>query len=105
MSRCCRAVKLLPSVTMYCRVASLLFSIVGLYTSDSTPSATVYHAFDPVFAAVPKQSFLAVPMYDWAPGPPGAAPPGAAARPEPRACGAARASDEATTATALTVTT
>ena len=62
MSRCCRAVKLLPSVTMYCRVASLLFSIVGLYTSDSTPSATVYHAFDPVFAAVPKQSFLAVSM-------------------------------------------
>jgi hypothetical protein len=37
----------------------LLFSIVGLYTSDRTPSATVYHAFDPVLAAVPKQSFLA----------------------------------------------
>ncbi len=30
MSRCCRAVKLRPSVTMYCKVASSLFSMVGL---------------------------------------------------------------------------
>ena len=77
---------------------------------ESTPSATVYQAFDPVLAAVPKQSFLDVPRYDWAPGPPGAAPlgaalPGAAATLAPCACGATRASDEATMATALTVTT
>ena len=36
-----------------------------------------------VAAAVPKQSFLDVSMYDWVPGPPGAAPPGTAATPAP----------------------
>ncbi len=60
MSRCCRSVNVRPSVTMYWTVLTLVFSIVGLNTSDSTPSATVNHTFDLVLRAVPKQSLRAV---------------------------------------------
>jgi hypothetical protein len=74
MSRVCRSLNVDPSVTMYCSVLTSVLSIVGSYTSDSTPSATVYQTLDPVPAAVPRQSFRARSKYDGAPGPPGATP-------------------------------
>ena len=46
-------------MTMYWTVLTLEFSIVGLSTSDSTPSATVNHTFEVVLRAVPKQSLRA----------------------------------------------
>ena len=76
MSRCCRSEKVEPSVTMYCSVPLSLFSIVGLYTSESTPPATVNHTFDPVPWAVPKQSLRELSRYAWVPGRPGALPLG-----------------------------
>ena len=59
MSRVCRSVKVDPSVTMYCSVCTSVLSIVGSYTSDSTPPATVYQTFDVVLRAVPRQSLRA----------------------------------------------
>jgi hypothetical protein len=59
MSRVCRSVKVLPSVTMYCRVSTFVLSIVGSYTSDSTPPATVYQTLEVVLRAVPTQSLRA----------------------------------------------
>src|ERR1051326_6365444 len=72
MSRVCRSVNVAPSVTMYCSVLTLVLSIVGSYTSDSTPPATVYQTLDPATAAVPTQSLRARSKYDGAPGAPGA---------------------------------
>src|SRR5271169_2616244 len=72
MSRACRSVNVAPSVTMYCSVLTFVLSIVGSYTSESTPPATVYQTLDPWAAAVPTQSFLARSKYDGAPGAPGA---------------------------------
>src|SRR5215813_10102165 len=60
---------------MYWSVLTSVLSMVGSYTSDSTPPATVYQTLDPVFSAVPRQSFLARSKYDSAPGPPGAVAP------------------------------
>src|ERR1022692_553915 len=74
MSLVCRSVNVDPSVTMYCSVATLVLSMVGSYVSDSTPSATVYQTFDPVSAAVPRQSLRPRSKYDIAPGAPGATP-------------------------------
>ena len=48
-----------PSVTMYWTVLTLLASIDGLKTSESTPPATVNHTFEVVLRAVPKQSLRA----------------------------------------------
>ena len=76
MSRCCRSAKVEPLVTMYCRVPLSVFSIVGLYTSESTPPATVNHTFDAVPWAVPKQSLRELSRYAWVPGRPGALPLG-----------------------------
>src|SRR5208282_5884321 len=72
MSRACRSVNVAPSVTTYCSVLTFVLSIVGSYTSESTPPATVYQTLDPWAAAVPTQSFLARSKYDGAPGAPGA---------------------------------
>src|SRR5215467_14620482 len=57
---------------MYWSVLTSVLSMVGSYTTDSTPPATVYQILDPVLAAVPRQSFLARSKYDGAPGAPGA---------------------------------
>ncbi len=59
MSRVCRSVNVLPSVTRYWSVCTLVASTVGQYTSDSAPSATVNHTFDCVLRAVPTQSLRA----------------------------------------------
>ena len=64
MSRCCMSVNDRPSVTMYCNVLTLLFSIVGLNVSERTPSATVNQTFEVVLRAVPKQSLRARSRYD-----------------------------------------
>src|ERR1700733_7581993 len=85
MSRWCRAEKGEPLVTMYCSVPLSLFSIVGLYTSESTPPATVNHTFDPVPWAVPKQSLRELSRYAWVPGRPGALPLGTEAAELPAA--------------------
>src|SRR5215469_1205597 len=76
---------------MYWSVLTSVLSMVGSYTSDSTPPATVYQTLDPVPAAVPRQSFLARSKYDGAPGPPGAtvAVPDAASAAVPVTSGAA----------------
>src|SRR5215471_7025601 len=92
MSRVCRSVNEEPSVTRYCIVSSFVVSIVGAYSSDSTPPATVYQIFDVVLRAVPRQSFRARSKWLKAPGPP-AAGPGAAT-----AAGTAAASEPTTTA-------
>src|SRR5450755_2567733 len=76
MSRCCRSEKVEPLVTMYCSVPLSVSSIVGLYTSERTPPATVNHTFDAVPWAVPKQSLRALLRYAWVPGRPGALPVG-----------------------------
>src|SRR5262249_27236217 len=60
-----------PSVTRYCIVSTLVVSIVGAYTSDSTPPATVYQIFDVVLRAVPRQSLRARSKWLSAPGPVG----------------------------------
>src|ERR1700746_4042131 len=75
MSRDCKSVNVAPSVTAYCSVLTSVLSMVGSYTSDSTPPATVYQTLDPVFSAVPTQSVRARSKYDPAPGPPGAVAP------------------------------
>src|ERR1700733_3659074 len=75
MLRCCRSANDLPSVTMYWTVLTFEFSIVGLKTSDRTPSATVNQTFEVVLRAVPKQSLRAKSIYAVVPGPPGAEPP------------------------------
>src|SRR5262245_49875524 len=72
MSRACRSVKVEPSVTRYCIVSTLVVSIVGAYTSDRTPPATVYQILDVVFRAVPRQSLRARSKCEREPGPPGA---------------------------------
>src|SRR5262245_66685268 len=72
MSRACRSVKVEPSVTRYCIVSTLVVSMVGAYTSDRTPPATVYQIFDVVFRAVPRQSLRATSKWESPPGPPGA---------------------------------
>ncbi len=59
VSRVCRSVKVDPSVTTNCNDFTLVLSIVGLYTSDSTPSATVYQTFEVSLRAVPRQSLRA----------------------------------------------
>ncbi len=59
MSRVCRSVNDEPSVTTYCSVLTFVLSIVGSYTSESTPPATVYQTFDVVLRAVPRQSLRA----------------------------------------------
>ena len=59
MSRVCRSVNDEPSVTTYCRVLTFVLSMVGSYTSDSTPPATVYQTFDVESRAVPRQSLRA----------------------------------------------
>src|ERR1700733_5461010 len=79
MSRCCRSVKVEPSVTTYCTVCTLVASRLGLNTSESTPSATVNQTLEVLSRAVPTQSLRATSRYDWAPGPPGAEPEGWAA--------------------------
>src|ERR1022692_1007809 len=79
MSRVCRSVKVDPSVTMYWRVSTFVLSIVGSYTSDRTPSATVYQTLEAVSRAVPRQSLRARSKYDSVPGPPGAVTAGCAA--------------------------
>src|ERR1039457_1895720 len=79
MSRVCRSVKVEPSVTMYCSVCTSVLSIVGSYTSESTPPATVYQTLDVVLRAVPRQSLRARSKYDIVPGPPGAATAGSPA--------------------------
>src|SRR3954447_2258409 len=78
VSRLCRSVNDLPSVTTNCIVSTFVLSIVGLYTSDSTPPATVYQTFEVRPIAVPRQSLRASPKWDSAPGPPGAPSAGAA---------------------------
>src|ERR1700742_2178198 len=92
MLRCCRSAKVWPSVTMYWTVLTLVASMLGLNTSESTPPATVNHTLEVVLRAVPKQSLRATSRKDWAPGPPGASPDGWAAR------GAAAAAGMAATA-------
>src|ERR1039457_3030638 len=79
MSRVCRSVKVEPSVTMYCSACTSVLSIVGSYTSESTPPATVYQTLDVVLRAVPRQSLRARSKYDIVPGPPGAATAGSPA--------------------------
>src|ERR1700730_1143858 len=79
MSRVCRSVKVEPSVTMYCSVCTSVLSIVGSYTSESTPPATVSQTLDVVLRAVPRQSLRARSKYDIVPGPPGAATAGSPA--------------------------
>src|ERR1039457_4597678 len=79
MSRVCRSVKVEPSVTMYCSVCTSVLSIVGSYTPESTPPATVYQTLDVVWRAVPRQSLRARSKYDIVPGPPGAATAGSPA--------------------------
>src|SRR5215207_5117121 len=96
MSRVCRSVNVRPSVTTYCRVSTFVLSIVGAYTSDSTPPATVYQTLDVVFRAVSTQSFRARSKWDSAPG----APTGGGST---AAAGAATAPD-ATTSPATAVT-
>jgi hypothetical protein len=59
VSRPWTSVKVRPSVTMKRSDWTLVLSIVGLYTSDSTPPATVYQTFESRFAAVPRQSLRA----------------------------------------------
>src|SRR6266550_1021924 len=98
MSRVCRSVNDVPSVTTYCIVSTFVVSIVGAYTSDSTPPATVYQILDVVLRAVPRQSFRARSKWLKAPGPP-VAGPGAAT-----AAGTATASEPATTAPAARTT-
>src|SRR5919197_3750800 len=69
MSRVCRSVNVAPSVTTNCIVSTFVLSTVGLYTSDSTPPATVNHTFERVPVAVPTQSLRARPKCDSEPGP------------------------------------
>jgi len=57
-------------------VCTFVLSTVGLYTSDSTPPATVYQTFEERSTAVPTQSLRARSKCDSAPGAPGAVPPG-----------------------------
>src|SRR5688572_28462394 len=83
VSRVCTSVNVAPSVTTNCMVSTLVLSTVGLYTSDSTPSAIVYQTFDPRPVAVPTQSLRARSKWDSAPGPPGADPVGTAPRTGP----------------------
>src|SRR2546430_15871002 len=80
MSRVCRSVNVAPSVTTNCIVSTLVLSTVGLYTSDSTPPATVNHTLDALPAAVPTQSLRARSKCDSAPGPSGAGSAANAAR-------------------------
>ena len=90
---------------MYCTVLTLVFSIVGLNTSDSTPSATVNHAFDAVLRGRAETVFaggVQVGLGARATRSGAARRGGQAGAPRLRV---AKASDEATTATALTVTT
>src|ERR1017187_9673911 len=102
MSRVCRSVKVEPSVTMYCSVCTSVLSIVGSYTSESTPPATVYQTLDVVLRAVPRQSLRARSKYDIVPGPPGAATAGspAAVLVAPAGPAAATAKESMQTATA-----
>src|SRR5262245_59790556 len=72
MSRVCRSVKVDPSVTTNCTVSTFVLSTVGLYTSDSTPPATVYQTFEVRPYAVPRQSLRARSKCDKVPGPSGA---------------------------------
>ena len=51
--------KVRPSVTRNCMVCTFVLSTVGLYTSDSTPPATVYQTFEERSTAVPTQSLRA----------------------------------------------
>jgi hypothetical protein len=86
MSRVCTSVNVTPSVTMNCIVSTLVLSTVGLYTSDSTPLATVNQTLDAGPAAVPTQSLRARSKCETVPGPSGAvtaacAGAGAAVRP------------------------
>src|ERR1700726_518059 len=76
MSRVCRSLNVDPSVTMYWSVLTSVLSIVGSYTSESTPSATVYQTLEAWLAAVPTQSFPARSKYAAAPGARGAVAPG-----------------------------
>src|SRR3990172_4563373 len=66
---------------MSCIVSTWFVSMVGAYTSESTPPATVYQIREVVFRAVPRQSLRARSKWLGAPGAPGAAPPSARARP------------------------
>jgi hypothetical protein len=70
MSRVCRSVNEEPSVTRYCIVSTFVVSMVGAYTSDRTPPATVYQILDVVLRAVPRQSLRATSKWLSAPGPP-----------------------------------
>src|ERR1035437_2142076 len=54
---------------MYCIVSTLVVSMVGAYTSDSTPPATVYQILEVVLRAVPRQSLRARSKWLGAPGP------------------------------------
>src|SRR4051812_27914581 len=74
MSRVCRSVNDDPSVTTYCRVSTFVVSLVGKYTSLSTPPATVNQTFEVRLRAVPTQSLRARSKCDRAPGPSVAAP-------------------------------
>src|SRR5262245_17327843 len=76
VSRVCRSVKLVPSVTTNCIVDRFVLSTVGLYTSESTPFAIVNQTFDVRLAAVPTQSLRARSKRDSSPGAPGADPVG-----------------------------
>src|SRR5215510_12225381 len=89
MSRACRSVKEAPSVTTNCMVSTLVLSTVGLYTSDSTPPATVNHIFDVLLLAVPTQSLRARSKCDRAPEPSAAPTPACAGDAEPSVAAAA----------------
>src|SRR5450631_429201 len=69
VSRVWRSVNDFPSVTRYCIVSTLVVSMVGAYTSESTPPATVYQILEVVFRDVPRQSLRARPKWLVAPGP------------------------------------
>src|SRR5450631_1763851 len=73
VSRVWRSVNDFPSVTRYCIVSTLVVSMVGAYTSESTPPATVYQILEVVLRAVPRQSLRARPKWLVAPGPSAAA--------------------------------
>src|SRR5919197_2061830 len=72
VSRPCSSVNVRPSVTTNRIDSTLVVSMVGSYTSDSTPPATVNHTFDVVSRAVPTQSLRARSKRETAPGPAGA---------------------------------
>src|SRR5579883_1453197 len=97
ISRVCKSVKVEPSVTAYCSVLTFVLSTVGSYTSDSTPSATVYQTFETESRAVPRQSLRARSKEEAAPGPPDAAGAVAAIAGDPVTSRAKTAADASAT--------